>query len=576
MTEYELGNKFNDAFKQAALGISIGENNQLAEFARLLRTGAQMAEIDLASLYGYTGQGTSAARLGKTEREAFGNLAKSTEVDLSVHAPWSINFSGIDPDPRGKGERSPQYLAQMKNEMKAAINFADDISKSMGRENMPIIFHAASDYYGAPDTKKRIVAYDNDEERAMPIGQVKMEHLDFDSFAKIYGRETFDKLKGIEKGEGITLTPDGKGVLLSPEAAFEFIKDRMRLQMNQQKAEIEMAKSNLDKHEEELVRRLMEANIRGDLAKVREITKNKEAYDDMLKDLKTNELKIDNDIASLDDKENPRLVKFKDKAPILAAEGIKDAAMLSAATQTKPMILIENTMSPEMSLSRPEDVAETVARARDLFVQEQKKRGMSESSARELSRQLIGVNLDIGHLNLFKSYGMTDSEIQKMLTTGKVLDENGRQIFMPNITELIKRYHLNDNMGDIDAHLPLGEGTTPVKEIYETLKNAGVEAPAIMEVFGGAGGIEAGMSQSLQYMGAPIFSDAPYMTLPAYAANPYSSIVGDFSSYSNLGLKQDPFAVGYGGFSGLSPILGGGYMENNKGGGGGFSGAPMN
>ena len=112
MTEYRLNNKFNDAFKQAAFGVSIGENNQLAEFAKILRSGSQMAEVDLASLYGFTGNGASAEKLGKTEREALGNLAKVSDADLSIHAPWSINFSGINPE---SGQKDPQYQALMKN-----------------------------------------------------------------------------------------------------------------------------------------------------------------------------------------------------------------------------------------------------------------------------------------------------------------------------------------------------------------------------------------------------------------------------------------------------------------------------
>ncbi len=559
MTDYNVSNKFNDAFKQSALGISIGENNQLAEFARLLRTGAQMAEVDLASLYGYTGNGTSAARLGKTEREAFGNLAKTSAVDLSVHAPWSVNLSGINPQ---SGEKDPEYQALMKNEMKAAIGFADDVSRAMGKENMPIIFHAAADHFGTPDPKLHIMAYDNDSDKVLPIKQLRLDHTSESDFKKIYGDEAYKMVK--EKG----LKQEGNNLVLSPEANFEFQKDQIRMKMNQERATLEINKSNLEMRRAELAGELAEASVSGDINRIDELAKRKESYEQMMKDLESNKLRLDSEMSHLD----TRFSRFEDKAPMLAAEGIKDAAMIAAASRTKPMILVENTMTPDMSLSKPQDVAETVARARELFVQEQKKRGMSESSARKLSEELIGVNLDIGHLNIFKSYGMKDSDIKEMLTKGKqVVDENGRRVFMPNIAELIKRYHLNDNMGDVDAHLPLGEGTVPVKEIFETLRNAGVEAPAIMEVFGGAGGIEAGMSQSLQYMGAPIFGDTPYLGLPAYAANPYSSIVGDYSAYSNLGLRHDLFS--YGGFSGLSPILGGGYMDNK--GGGGFSGAPM-
>ena len=180
-----------------------------------------------------------------------------------------------------------------------------------------------------------------------------------------------------------------------------------------------------------------------------------------------------------------------------------------------------------------------------------------------MSEQLIGINLDIGHVNTFKSFKnekgeyYTDKDIVDMAMAAK---------------DYLKRYHLNDNMGDIDAHLPLGEGNAPVKEIYEKLVKAGVEVPAIMEVFGGMGGIEAGAIESLQYMGAPIYGNVPYVSMPSYLGQPYSSLVGDYSAYSNLGLKHDFFP--YGGFSGISPVPGAGYMERDHG-GNSFSGAPM-
>ncbi|MCL5101435.1 MAG: TIM barrel protein [Candidatus Parvarchaeota archaeon] len=565
MTDYQIDNKFNDAFRQQALGISIGERNQLAEFSRLLRTGAKMVEIDLASLYGYTGEGTPANRITRTERESIGNLAKTNDMDLSVHAPWSINFSGINPDPRSL-KKEEEYQEQMRNEMKSAINFADDVSKRMGREHMPIIFHAASDHLGNPDPNKRLSVYDNEEEKAMSVGRERIAMVPGD-FKRVYGEETYNKLKF-----GITPTEDGKGMTLSPSAALEFYKDQTRMDLNQKRVSLEVSKRNLEMQKMDLANELAMASANGELQKIDELSKRKTTFDQMEKDLNVQRELLDNAIGRIE----TRFSRFDEKAPMLAAEGIKDAALLSLKTKTQPMILVENTMTPDMSLSRPRDVAEAVARARQLFVEEEVKQGMHESDARKLSEDMIGVNLDVGHLNIFKSYGLKDTDITKMLTEGnKVKDEHGNTIFMPNISEFVKRYHLNDNMGDIDAHLPLGEGTTPVKEIFETLQNAGVAAPAIMEVFGGPGGIEAGMTESMQYLGTPISADMPYMSPPAYAGKPYSSLIGDYSSsafYSSLGLRNDLFPSS--GFTGLGPILGAGYMENNRG-GGSFSGAPL-
>ncbi len=558
MTEYRLNNRFNDAFKQAAFGVSLGENNQLAEFAKALRSGSQMAELDLASLYGNTGNGASADRIGKTERQVLGNLARVSDADLSMHAPWSINPSGINPESR---QKDPQYETQMRNETRAAINFADDVSKSMGRKNMPIIFHAASDHFGNPDPSTLLTIYDTVEKKVLPL--IPRINMTEGAFIDIYGKEKYNLIK-----DGLKTTEDGKTLIPTPDAFLEWQKDQAREAMIQQQSSLEVQRRNLEAQKFDLANKLASASLEGDSNEIARLTKEQTRFEMESKTIEKEKREFEYRVANID----KQYVKFSDIAPNLAAEGIKDAAIMSAKSVTKPMVLVENTMTPDMSLSRPADVAKTVEQARRLFVEaamKDPKLELSRGDAEELSKELIGVNLDVGHLNLFKSYGKKDRDIINMLTeTGKMDDQT-----RVSIADYVKRYHLNDNMGNTDAHLPLGEGTTPIKEIFETLKNAGVEAPSIMEVFGGLGGIEAGQTQSLEYLGAPLFGDTLYKSLPGYADMPYSSIIGDYANYSQLGLRNDFFA--YGGFSGLSPMLGGGYMENAKGGGGGFSGAPM-
>ncbi|MCL5009445.1 MAG: TIM barrel protein [Candidatus Parvarchaeota archaeon] len=558
MTEYKLDNKFNDSFKQVALGVSIGENNQLAEFAKILRSGAQMVELDLASLYGHTGQGTSAEKIGKTEREAIGNLAKTTNSDLSVHAPWSINFSGINPK---TGEKDTSYSELMRNEIEAAIKFTDEISRPMGRRNMPIIFHAASDNFGTPDPRSRITVYDKKDDKVISIGPSKIMNTSLEEFKNVYGEDTFKRLRG-EIAQKKTDRNEAY-IEFTPQGALNFQLDQLRIGMSQQLSTIDISERNIERRLIEVANEFVEAKAKGE-NRESELSAKKERLLQEKKDLSTERYRLQKEIDNL----GSRFVSFSEEAPKLAAEGIKNAALMAAKTKTAPMILVENTMSPDMSLSKPEDVKKTIDAARELFVEaamKDEKLRLSRSDAEKLSRDLIGVNLDVGHLNIFKSY--TNPK------TGKPYSDKDIVKMAGTLGDYVKRYHLNDNMGNIDAHLPLGEGTTPIKEIYETLRNAGVEAPAIMEVFGGVGGITAGMGPSMQYMGAPLFDNMPYAGLPAYAGRPYSSIVGDYSSYLNLGLRNDLFQ--YGGFSGISPTFGAGYMQNERGGEGGFSGAPI-
>jgi hypothetical protein len=251
---------------------------------------------------------------------------------------------------------------------------------------------------------------------------------------------------------------------------------------------------------------------------------------------------------------NSRFVPYDQKAPEIAAKGIVKAAMFSYNnTQSKPMILVENPMSPEMSLSNPKDTAAAVKIAREEFARElQEKKHLSLREAERISSNLIGINLDIGHINVFKSYLNPQ--------TGQPYSDKDIVEMAKSAGDYLKRYHLNDNMGNRDSHLPLGQGNAPIKEVYDAMMDKGLDVPAIMEVFGGLGGLESGTIQSLQYMGAPLYGNLPYVSMPAYFAQPYSSIIGDFSSYSDLGLKDDFFS--YNGFGELFPVVGGGYMTD--------------
>ena len=567
MTEYELDSNFNDAFKQYSLGVSIDSKNQLDEFAKVLRSGAQMTEINIASMYQGEG-GTPAARIGKEEREAMGHLAEVNKVNLSVHAPWSLNMAGINQ----RGEKDSVYKESLMREIEASLKFSDDISANMNVKNMPVIFHASYDQFGNPDPKRVINIYNKQEEKVIPLkedivpGITKKEFLS-DEF---YGKEIKNALSDMPQDDRekfintqIIEDPSGNGVLLSPAARLKLINVQSREQLSQQLASIESSRYSIEKLQKpSIARELSDAMKAGDEAKVKTLTESVNALDKALDDLRRRKNLLEKQMQSTED----TFVEYDKVAPALAAEGIKDAALYSAFnTKTHPQILIENPMSPNMSLSDPQGLSEAVKKAREMFVEDAMKRGMSREEAFRLSQDLIGINLDTGHLNTFKQYENPQ--------TGKPYEDKDIVNMAMSMKDLIKRYHLSDNMGDIDAHLPLGQGTTPTKKIYDELKAAGIDVPAIMEVFGGVGGLETGMIQSYQYMNAPIYGAVPYTSIPTYAAHPYSSIVGDYSAYSNLGLKND--FLGYGGFSGLFPALGGGYMSEGDKNKQGFSGVPM-
>ncbi len=574
MTKYTLNSKFNDPFNKVQFGVSIGERNQLEEFAKVLRSGAKMVEIDVASVYGLGGeQGNAADTLGKTEREAIANLAKTNDVDLSVHAPWAINFSGIEPQSKAKSE---VYEHLVEREIGTALEFADDISKKLGRENMPVIFHASADQLSDPDKSLIYSVYDETEGKVIQIPKQEIElgidknrvsdpeerkRLAMQKFKDMYGESFYQKVFENKDNKKLGFVSDDGKVILNPEGALEFYRKSKSQQLNQERASLNMSLRNLEYQETELLAKMGGGRAGSDKKELEAAQKNLENIQEMVKNLNQKYAELEIEEKNLSN----RFVPYDKKAPELAAQGIVKAAMFSYNnTESKPMILVENPMSPEMSLSDPRDTAEAVRIAREEFAKElHEKQHLSLKEAEKISSDIIGINLDIGHINVFKSYINPK--------TGQAYSDKDIVEMAKAAGDYLKRYHLNDNMGNKDSHLPLGQGNAPIKDIYDAMMEKGLEVPAIMEVFGGLGGLEGGTIQSLQYMGAPLYGNTPYVSLPSYLGQPYSSIVGDYSSYSNLGLKQDMFP--YGGFSGIFPAVGGGYMENK--GNSSFSGAPM-
>jgi sugar phosphate isomerase/epimerase len=67
-----------------------------------------------------------------------------------------------------------------------------------------------------------------------------------------------------------------------------------------------------------------------------------------------------------------------------------------------------------------------------------------------LASEHMGICFDTGHFNLFSSLPLS--------------------AWMESIGQYIVELHLHDNDGSRDAHLPMGEGDFPFRELFETLK----------------------------------------------------------------------------------------------------------
>lgn len=215
-----------------------------------------------------------------------------------------------------------------------------------------------------------------------------------------------------------------------------------------------------------------------------------------------------------------------------------------------PTISIEN-MYPGMAFSTAEELNKLVNKSREEFVNQAVSKGMSKSAAEKQAEKMIGVTLDVGHLNIAKKKGFTDEDLRKEAEA---------------IAKHVKHVHLTDNFGYSDSHLPPGMGNVPFKQILEELEKAGkgnvrkvVEAGGFAQHFG-----TSPYPTTLEAMGSPIYSMhmAPYWNQAIGFQQGYSGGYGMMLPNINYqtfgaGFSQLPQELG-----GQMPGAQGGRMSN--------------
>lgn len=91
-------------------------------------------------------------------------------------------------------------------------------------------------------------------------------------------------------------------------------------------------------------------------------------------------------------------------------------------------------------------------------------------SAREIERITkeipeLSIHLDIGHMNLLQDF---DWELNS---------------FLDKFGDKIAHFHIHDNYGNVDAHLPLGCGTVDWASLANKIKKIGYDGTFTLEVF---------------------------------------------------------------------------------------------
>ncbi|MCK5149464.1 sugar phosphate isomerase/epimerase [Candidatus Pacearchaeota archaeon] len=204
-----------------------------------------------------------------------------------------------------------------------------------------------------------------------------------------------------------------------------------------------------------------------------------------------------------------------------------------------PKICIEN-LFPGMAFAYGEGMDSLITESKKKFVAKAIEKGYSDSEARMQADKMIGMTLDVGHLNIAKKKGFEDKDLLKEVE---------------QIAKHVKHVHLTDNFGYGDSHLPPGMGNVPFKEILEKLEKAGtlkdarkiVEAGGFVQQFG-----QSPYPISLEAMGSPIYS----MQMSPYWNQASALQQGYFSGYGQM-LPQKSYETFGAGFSQLPQELGG-------------------
>ena len=217
--------------------------------------------------------------------------------------------------------------------------------------------------------------------------------------------------------------------------------------------------------------------------------------------------------------------------------------------KNSPMLLLENVY-PEFSLSRADDLKETIDKSQEKFVKKlREEKNISKTEAKEIAKKIIGVTWDVGHIYMLRKSGYSDEDIRKEAAT---------------IAPHVKHIHLTDNFGFEDSHLPPGLGDVNIKDQLRAIEKAQGE-----KAFGEHRGIvEAGEFvanykevphlYALAHLGSPLYSEdaAPYWHEAWDVHGSYAGGYGEmmpqkyFDLYGAPGFSQLPAALGGGGQGG--------------------------
>lgn len=492
-------------FGSYGLGASVTPmGSQLVNANKAMNWGLNNLELTFQTGISFQQQG-ALAQLGKMERDEIIRLAKINQVNLSLHAPH-FDAAGNT----GQAFSEDARLTAVR-EFKNVIDFADQIGIQSKQMHVPIVIHGAEQTRASsdPETTMFVVNKLNGQMQALGAKEVT---YDTDYLKKYDLRPGIDykvmEGRKINNKQVIKILPLGELRLQNRHlvesineslARSGYVENYTRKQID----EYDNALSSLEKQGKQ--------NTEQYKMYIDESKRTRKELQALETQRATQEQEL-NYYKNLS-KEGGILVPTEQFTTEKVINTIVDVATYAAEKKSMPRLAVENIF-PEVVMGNPDQLAETITQAREKFAERMAPK-VGKSQAKEMAKEIIGINFDIGHANLWKKYGTVPSWNQKEQRWDTVTADDAQiKKWAEKLQRegLLNHVHITDNWGDYDAHMPVGFGNAPIKEVMKMLRERGwgqgTNQRAIMETFGQVqyGGNAFGAPLSMYSMGTPLLS----------------------------------------------------------------------
>lgn len=454
---------------------------------------------------------------GKEQREALRHMAKVNKIDLSVHAaPDAGSFSGMTE--RGFDDGAQASTLQ---EVKRSVDFAAEVT-----QGGPIVVHLQGESPMAVSDREGFETHEKEKESA-PIylansetGEVKGLRRDIkvstfdgyddkgdmifkektynefeDEFNKLpkekkdqYGNaakyfySTFmEKELDVIKGEGNRFAHEARKankILDALEEKKELYEKHLKESGNIEASKRILLKDLMDEgimpkiKDQEMIGELLEDPSKF-LNNVIDDHKREKEYAESIAIGKGMTAKsIEQDIRNL----KPLEEVGKERT----AAGLAKAAMYAYEKEKKmnlkkPLFIAPENIFPEMGYgAHPQELKEAVLKAREYMEKDLvTQKGFTKEKAKQVAQDHIKATFDVGHANTWKKYYKGKEEDFNKWLKKEVEDLNKQKI--------IGHVHLSDNFGYYDEELPVGEGSAPVKEFVQQMRESGYKGKMVVE-----------------------------------------------------------------------------------------------